>query len=311
MAAGYAIEARGLTKRYRRHCAVDALDLHVPRGEIYGFVGRNGAGKSTTMKMVCGLTSPTDGEIRLFGRPVGPRSTAAETGHAIDALIEGPGVVPGLTAYQNLMSKALACGVVGARARCEELLETVGLSGAAGKRVRGFSLGMKQRLGIALALVTSPDVLLLDEPFNGLDPEGTRQMRSLLVELNRTRGVTIVVSSHVLDQLDRMATRFGVIRDGRMVREMTAEEVRAECADALVVRTTDPDAALVALERAFPQLAFTARRDRALEVSGAYDVEAVSSVLRAADQTVLELAVRQRDLEEYFVRLMEGGDVHD
>ena len=306
MQAAYAIETCGLTKTYRRRRAVDGLDLHVPAGSIYGFVGRNGAGKSTTMKMVCGLVAPTAGELHLFGAQASRMGPVAETGHALDALIEGPGVLPGLTVRQNLMAKAIACGIVSPRRRCGEVLEAVGLAGAADRRVKGFSMGMRQRLGIALALVTSPDLLLLDEPFNGLDPEGTRQMRQLIVDLNRTRGVTVVVSSHVLDQLDRMATHFGVIRDGRMVREMRAEEVREECADSLVVRTADPDGALVALEEGFPQLSVTAQPDRSLRVTGPYDVEAVSLALHEADQTVIELTVRSRDIEEYFVQLMEG-----
>lgn len=308
MAATLAIETRALTRVFRHKRAVDGLDMRVPAGEIYGFVGRNGAGKSTTMKMLCGLTAPTSGEALVFGRPLG---AARETGRSVDALIEGPGVLPGLTARENLMTKAIACGIVDARRRCERLLDVVGLTEAADRRAKGFSLGMRQRLGIALALLTSPDLLLLDEPFNGLDPEGTRQMRGLLVRLNRERGTTIVVSSHVLDQLDRMVTRFGVIRDGRMVREMGVEEVRAECADSLVVRTADPSAALVLLEERFPALGLTVQPDRSIAVTGAYDAAAVSRALHDADQTVLELSQRSRDIEDYFVRLMEGEEGGD
>ena len=154
------------------------------------------------------------------------------------------------------MAKALAWGIVDGPARCEEVLRLVGLSSVGNKKVRGFSLGMKQRLGLAIALLGSPDVLLLDEPFNGLDPEATRAMRNLIVRVNETLGITVVVSSHVLDQLDRMATRYGVIADGRMVREMTAEEVAAECRSSLRVRTENPARALALLEEAYPALAF-------------------------------------------------------
>lgn len=297
------IEARGLTKSYRGKRVVDRLDMRVAQGDIYGFVGKNGAGKSTVMKMICGLVTPTEGEIRLFGdaRPGG------EGDLRVGALIEEPGLVPNLTAYENLMAKALASGIVNAPDRCAETLALVGLGETGKKKARGFSLGMKQRLGLALALIGSPDLLLLDEPLNGLDPEGTRAMRNLIVRLNQSFGVTIVISSHVLDQLDRMATRFGVIANGRMVREMTADEVQAECGDSLRVRTADPARTLALLEEALPGAAFRAEPDGALSVSGAVNQAAVAQALRASDQTVLELSQVKRDIEDYFVELMEGG----
>lgn len=300
------VETRGLTKSYRGKRAVDRLDLHVAQGDIYGFVGKNGAGKSTVMKMVCGLVTPDEGEIELFG------SRADEGGRPegalrVGALIEAPGLVPNLSAYENLMAKALAMGVADAPARCRETLALVGMDGVGKKKAKGFSLGMKQRLGLALALVGSPDLLLLDEPLNGLDPEGTRAMRNLIVRLNQTLGVTVVISSHVLDQLDRVATRFGVIAEGRMVREMTSEQMQAECGDSLRVRTVDPARSLALMEEAFPQTTLRALPDGALSVAGDYDAAAVSRLLHDADQTVLELNPVRRDIEDYFVELMEGG----
>ena len=228
------IETRSLTKTYGGKRAVDALDMQVPAGEIYGFVGKNGAGKSTAMKMAAGLVRPSAGEIELFGEardaggcaPHGPQPGFSRIG----ALIEDPGVLPTFSALENLMGKAIAIGVVRAEAHCRELLELVGLADTGSLRVKKFSLGMKQRLGLALALVGNPELLLLDEPFNGLDPEATRSMRNALMRINRERGVTMVISSHVLDQLDRMATRFGVIRvgphDPRALRGRAASGVR-------------------------------------------------------------------------------------
>ena len=301
------VETRGLAKSYRGKRAVDRFDMHVAQGDIYGFVGKNGAGKSTVMKMICGLVTPTEGEVELFGGArAGGAGGAVCTGR-IGALIEAPGLIPNLTAYENLMAKALAMGVVDASVRCREALELVRLSDTGRKKVKGFSLGMKQRLGLALALIGSPDLLLLDEPLNGLDPEGTRAMRNLLVRLNETLGITIVISSHVLDQLDRVATRFGVIAHGTMVREMTADEVQAECGDSLRVRTADPARTLALLEEALPGAAFRAEPDGALSVSGAVNQAAVAQALRASDQTVLELSQVRRDIEDYFVELMEGG----
>ncbi|WP_304426899.1 ATP-binding cassette domain-containing protein [uncultured Adlercreutzia sp.] len=294
------IEARGLAKAYGGRRVVSDFTMTVSSGDIYGFVGNNGAGKSTVMKMICGDVTPTAGEVVLFeGAPEGARR--------IGVLIEQPGLLPGLTAYENVMAKALALGLPDGAARSCEVLRLVGLDSTGRKKVLGFSLGMKQRLGLALALLGNPDVLLLDEPFNGLDPEATRALRNLIVRLNETMGITVVVSSHVLDQLDRFATRYGVIADGRMVRQMTAEEVAAECATSLRVRTTEAARDLALLEEAFPEVHFTAHPDGSLVISGAYEPEAIARYLRDAGAVVLEFSQDARDIEDYFVALMEGG----
>lgn len=312
------IEARGLTKVYGGRAVVRNFSMTVAASDIYGFVGKNGAGKSTVMKMICGDVLPTAGEVVLFE---GDRVSAGAAGAAraagsagdgegvrrIGVLIEELALLPNLSAYRNLEAKALAWGIVDGPALCEEALRLVGLSSVGNKKVRGFSLGMKQRLGLAMALLGNPDVLLLDEPFNGLDPEATRAMRNLIVRLAESLGITVVVSSHVLDQLDRMATRYGVIADGRMVREMTAEEVAAECRSSLRVRTENPARALALLEEAYPALAFKAEPDGALVVAGDYDDGAISRLLARSGEVVRELSQDHRDLEEYFVELMEGG----
>lgn len=319
-----AIETRGLSKAYGGRRVVSDFDMTVAAGDIYGFVGKNGAGKSTVMKMICGVAAPSGGEVVLFGGALegsGAGSAPSDTGvgdlvagsaaiRRIGVLIEEPGLLPNLSAYRNLMAKALAWGIVDAPARCEEVLRLVGLAGVGKRKVRGFSLGMKQRLGLALALLGNPDVLLLDEPFNGLDPEATRAMRNLIVRLNQTLGITVVASSHVLDQLDRMATRYGVIADGRLVRQMSAEEMAAECGRSLRVRTADTARALALLQEAFPTVAFRAEPDGTLVATGAYDAEAVARQLQEAGQVVLEFSQEQRDIEDYFVSLMEGGATH-
>lgn len=309
------IEARGLAKAYGGRRVVDDFAMTVAAGDIYGFVGKNGAGKSTVMKMICGEVAPTAGEVALFGVPTGIGSVQGTSGEGdqarrIGVLIEQPGLLPNLTAYQNLQAKALAWGIVDGPARCEEVLRLVGLAGASKQKVRGFSLGMRQRLGLALALLGNPDVLLLDEPFNGLDPEATRAMRNLIVRLAQTFGITVVISSHVLDQLDRMATRYGVIANGRMVREMSAEEVAAECGGSLRVRTADSPRALAVLEEAYPAAAFRAEPGGIIVVSGDYNAEAVARTLSGAGQVVLEFSQDHRDIEDYFVELMEGGATH-
>ena len=196
-----ALETRSLTKAYGHRHVVSNFNMHVPKGSVYGFVGKNGAGKSTVMKMVDHLVHPTSGCIYLFGQESAAKEQ--EILRRVGSLIEDPGVLPDMSTLDNLMCKALAIGLVNPKERCLEMLEIIGLKEAASKRVKKLSLGMKQRLGVGLALLGSPDLLLLDEPFNGLDPEGTRELRALIVRLNKEQSVTVVISSHVLDQLDR------------------------------------------------------------------------------------------------------------
>lgn len=305
----YAIEARGLAKAYGGRRVVNGFSMQVHKGDIYGFVGKNGAGKSTVMKMVTCLVAPTEGEVLVFGQPAWQGAPGVAESR-VGALIESPGILGELSAYDNMMVKALALGIPDAKERSQEILRWVGLSAAGKKRAKGFSQGMKQRLGIGLALLGSPDLLLLDEPFNGLDPEGTRDLRQLIMRLNESFGVTVVVSSHVLEQLDRMVTRYGVIADGRMVREMTAEEVRQTCGDSLAVRTTQPDVTLAQLEQRFPDCRFLMEPDGTIRISGPFEATAVAQALRVMDATVLELTETRRDIEEFFVELMEGGERH-
>ncbi len=220
-----AIEAHALTKRYGKRAVVDALDMHVAAGDIYGFVGKNGAGKSTTMKMASGLVAPSSGSLSVLGENAArrPGSFSGASSH-IGALIEEPGALPNFSATENLMQKALALGVIHPREQVAELLALVGLEEAGTRKVKHFSQGMKQRLGLALALVGSPELLLLDEPFNGIDPQTTRDLRRTLVRLNQERAITIVISSHVLDQLMRVCTRFGLHDADQVVLELTVLE---------------------------------------------------------------------------------------
>ena len=298
-----AIRTVGLTKRYGGKCAVDGVNLTVGCGDIYGFVGRNGAGKSTVMKMLAGLVLPTAGEIELLGERQAPGCTSRRLG----ALIENPGIYPGLTGLDNVMVRALSLGVPNAKAASFEALDIVGLSAAAKKRAKTYSLGMKQRLGLALALVGSPDLLLLDEPFNGLDPQAVREVRTTILTLARVRSITVFISSHVLDQLERMVTRYGVIRDGRLVREMTAAEVDAECADYLSIRAAEPQLALARLQDAFPAARFSLLPDDAIRAEGGIAPEDAGQALSQAGIAVTELFVHERDIEELFVGLM-GAD---
>ncbi|PWG66357.1 ATP-binding cassette domain-containing protein [Bifidobacterium callitrichidarum] len=306
------IRIRSLAKRYAGKRAVDGFDMTVPQGSIYGFVGKNGAGKSTVMKMIAGLATPNSGEITLFGNVTAGTAPVLGGVQRVGALIENPGLLPHMSAFDTMMAQALALGVADPKPVCRDLLDQVGLGDTGRKKTGGFSLGMKQRLGLALALIGGPDLLLLDEPLNGLDPEGARTMRNYLVRLNQQRGITIVVSSHVLDQLERMCTHYGVIANGHMVREMTAEQVQAECGDSLTVRTADTATALAVLEDRLPAnpanpVRFAAEPDGSITLSGGFDTAMVSRILNETNQTILELSAKSRDMEDYFVTLMEDA----
>lgn len=301
-----ALETRSLAKAYGRKHAVSDFNMHVPEGSIYGFVGKNGAGKSTVMKMVDHLVHPTSGCIYLFGQESDAKEQ--EILRRVGSLIEDPGVLPNMSAKDNLLCKALAIGLVNPQERCSEILETIGLKEAASKRVKKLSLGMKQRLGVGLALLGSPDLLLLDEPFNGLDPEGTRELRALLARLNKDQGVTVVISSHVLDQLDRIATDYGIIANGTMVAELSADEVDRMCGDSLRLRADKPEQALIRLQESFPAFTYSMEPGEVIHVSGTADADLIAIALKQEGITVLELSIIKRDIEDFFIELMERGD---
>ena len=294
------IETNGLSKAFGSKMAVDQFDMHVGQGDIDGFVGRNGAGKSTVMRMLAGLAAPTDGEVREFGMQ--PREASAS--RRIGALIESPGLYGSMSATDNLMMKALALGLADPKDKVRDLLDLTGLGSVGSKATKNFSMGMKQRLGLALALLGSPDLLLLDEPLNGLDPEGAREIRRLIMRLNDERGITVVVSSHVLEQLGKMATRYGVIREGRMVREMSAAEVDQECSDFLQLEAANPTLALAVLQERFAGLRFQSMPDGAIRVFGGADAGAVGAALNEQGIAVRGLYAHRRDLEEFFVEMM-------
>lgn len=240
----YLLSTRGLTKRFGRHKAVNAVDIHIRQGDIYGLIGRNGAGKTTILKMLSGLSAPTEGDFSLFGKT---GKDAYRYMSRIGTLIEAPGIYPNMSAWENIRLKCIAMGVR-KKGAIEELLATVGLENTGRKKVRNFSLGMKQRLGIALALVGDPDLVILDEPINGLDPQGIAEVRETLSRLNKERDITFIVSSHILEELSKIATNYGIIHDGVLLKEMTREELLAECSERIELKTDDAAKACTVLE---------------------------------------------------------------
>ena len=220
--AEYIMQTFGLTKKYGEIISVSNLNMKIKKGDIYGFIGRNGAGKTTTIRMITGLVTPTSGEIELFAHKSEKIINAGLP--RIGSIIEHPALYTDFTAYENMELRGKLLGIPDKKV-IHSILETVELSEVGKKKVKNFSLGMRQRLGLALALLGNPDFLILDEPINGLDPEGIVEMRKLLKRLNEEQGITILISSHILGELSKLATRYGVINNGTLVEEFTEKEL--------------------------------------------------------------------------------------
>lgn len=290
----YVIETKGLTKRFADKLAVNRVDIHVPKGAIYGLIGKNGAGKTTAMKMLLGILTPTEGEITLFGS-----SDLAAERKRIGSLIEAPGIYNSCTAYENMKRFAILSG--GDDKEIAALLELVGLGGVGKKKAGAFSLGMKQRLGIAIALLGSPELLILDEPINGLDPAGIKEIRDLIIKLNKEKGVTMLISSHLLDELGKIATDYGIINDGKLVEEISAAELTARCRDGLTITVNDPEGAAELLkEKGFTDL--KVKKGVIIMHEGTDRSAEINAMLVGKGFLVSELSVHSNGLEAYFIK---------
>ena len=241
----YLLSTNGLTKQFGKHKAVNHVNLHVKKGAIYGFIGRNGAGKTTFLKMISGLSKPTYGEIEMFGYK---NEELKNVRSRISCLIEAPGLYGNMSAYENL---AVKCRLFGMNDRkyVESILDTVGLSETGKKKVKHFSLGMKQRLGIGLALVGEPDLLVLDEPINGLDPQGIAEIRDMILKLREEQNMTIIISSHILEELSKISTHYGIIHGGNLIQELTREELMLRCSERMEIILENPNQAIPVLDR--------------------------------------------------------------
>ena len=300
----YILQTDGLTKRYRGFQALDGLSMRVPKGAIYGFVGRNGAGKTTLIRLICGLQRPSSGGFTLYGlRNDSP--DIAVSRRRMGAIVESPAIYGNMTAAENLRQQALILGLP-SFGGLDGLLKLVGLEGAGKKRAGHFSLGMKQRLGIALALTGDPDFLVLDEPWNGLDPQGIVEMRETLIRLNREREITILISSHILDELSRLATHYGIIDRGRMVKALSAEELEAACRKCLRMEVSDT----AALARALDGMGLEYRivSETTADVFAKVSVTRLVLALAKQNCEVLSIYERGESLESYFISLTGGGE---
>jgi len=293
----YAIETIGLSKSFRNIYAVQDLNLRVPEGSIYGFIGENGSGKSTTEKLICGLLVPNSGEIRLYGRPFSDPGVRARMG----VLIENPGCFPNSTVYQNLIMQALNLNINNPKSEVERVLKLVSMGGAANRKFKECSLGMKQRLGVAQSLLGRPRMLVLDEPINGLDADGMRVVRETLIDLNREEGVTILISSHILGELSKIATHYGIIRDGTLIKEMHEGEMSQECRDFVFMKTGNDAGALIILSQKYEEVE---QKDGGIRIYGEMESSNVGGLMYANGIPVNEITFNKIGLEEYYLKLM-------
>lgn len=301
----YVLQTNALTKIYGKSKVVNEVSMHVEKGSIYGFIGKNGAGKTTFMRMAAGLAAPSAGSMTLFGS-----ENLEQQRIRIGTLIESPGIYPNMTARENLTVIRTALGITDKK-RVDEMLALVGLSDAGKKKVKNFSMGMKQRMGIAISLLRNPDFLILDEPINGLDPAGIKEIRELLIKLNREKEITILISSHILGELSKLATHYGIIKDGVLIEEFDAQELEMRCRRCHKLTVDNAERAARVLEeqlriqnydipepgmiRIFEHLESTPETNRILIENGV---------------ALRESYLAGQDLEGYFMQLLGGVD-HD
>lgn len=298
----YVLTTENVTKIYGDHKAVNRVNMHVQKGAIYGFVGKNGAGKTTFMRMVAGLAAPTEGDIMLFGS-----KDLEKQRKRIGTLIENAGIYANMTAKENLEIVRRNFGITEKNA-VDEMLEFVGLGGLKKKKVKDFSMGMKQRLGLAISLFRSPDFLILDEPINGLDPEGIKEIRELLLKMNKEKGITILISSHILGELSKIATHYGIIRDGVLIEEFEADELQNRCRRCRKLIVDNDELAVSILEEKLKIQNYDVPKAGTIRVFESFEKqEQMNRELILGGVNIKESFLTGQDLEGYFMELLGGG----
>lgn len=302
----YILQTSKLTKKYKNFWALKGLSMQVPKGSIYGLVGKNGAGKTTLIRLICGLQKPTKGGYTLYGIKNTDRRISASR-RRMGAVVETPAIYMDMTAEDNLKQQCLILGIP-TYDSIPAILELVGLQNTGSKKAKHFSLGMKQRLGIAVALVGNPDFLVLDEPINGLDPQGIIEIRELILKLNREYQITVLISSHILDELSRLATHYGFVDDGRIIKEISAEELESICRKCLHVEVTDT----MLLARALDVHGFQydILSDTEANIYGKVNLTQLIIALQKEGCEVITSREQDESLESYFINLI-GGEQHD
>lgn len=300
----YILKTNNLKKYYRNFKALDGLKMNVPKGSIYGFIGRNGAGKTTLIRLVCGIQYPTDGELSLYGVNYTDKKIS-QSRRRIGSVIETPALYTDMTAAENLKQQYRVLGIPDFE-QIPQLLKLVGLENTENKKARQFSLGMRQRLGIALALCGDPDFLVLDEPINGLDPEGIIEIRELIMKLNREKKITVLISSHYLDELSKLATHYGFISNGKMVREMSAEELESACRKCLHVTVTDTSALARVLDSM--NISYQINDETHADIYAKPTITQLALALNKENCEIISAEEHDESLESFYISLIGGGD---
>jgi ABC-2 type transport system ATP-binding protein len=301
----YVLRTNALSKHYGKFKALDGLSMNVPKGSIYGFVGKNGAGKTTLIRLICGLQTPTSGDYSLYGID-SREKTIAKSRRRMGAVVETPSIYLDMTAEENLKEQYQILGLPSYEG-IPDLLKLVGLENTGRKKAKNFSLGMRQRLGIAVALCGDPDFLVLDEPVNGLDPQGIVEIRELILKLNRECQITVLISSHILDELSKLATHYGIIDGGRMVKELSAEELDNLCRKCVRMEVTDTRALTRVLDAM--NLEYKIISATTADVFAKVNVTQLAAVLAKENCEVLSMQEHDETLESYYLSLV-GGGVH-
>lgn len=296
------LQTNGLTKKYGEKIAVDNVNMNIAKGDIYGLIGKNGAGKTTIMKMICGLISENEGDIKLFGS-----GNLKKGRKRIGTIIEQPGLYPNMTARENLIYYDKLLGITD-YSNVEEVLRLVGLDSTGQKKTKAFSMGMKQRLSIAISLIGNPDFLILDEPINGLDPAGIKEIRELLLKLNYENDITILISSHILEEVFRITTKYGIIKNGVLVDEFSAEELQTRCKKCFSLVVNDTEKAVYIIRNTIKSNDYRVFEQGKICIYDRLDIpEQINKSLVENGILVSSLTLEGSDTESYFIKIM-GDD---
>jgi len=299
----YVLTTNSLCKHYKNFKALNNFSMHVPKGSIYGFVGRNGAGKTTLIRLICGLQKTTSGSFSIYG-VTDKNPDILKSRRRMGAVVETPSIYLNMTAEENLKEQFRILGMPSFDG-VKDLLKLVGLENTGKKKAKNFSLGMRQRLGIATALAGDPDFLVLDEPVNGLDPQGIVEIRELILKLNRERQITVLISSHILDELSRLATHYGFIDGGHMIKEISAEELEQVCRKCMRVTVSDMNVFSRVMDRL--NIDYSVIDDRTADIFAQINITELVSALKAEHCELITVAERDESLESYFINLIGGG----
>lgn len=299
----YVLQTNNLTKKYKSFQALNSLTMNVPKGSIYGFVGKNGSGKTTLIRLICGLQKPTSGTFQLYGIE-NDSNEITKSRRRMGAVVETPSIYMDMTAEDNLKQQYLILGIPSYDG-IPELLKLVGLENTGKKKAKHFSLGMRQRLGIAIALAGNPDFLVLDEPINGLDPQGIVEIRELILKINREKQITVLISSHILDELSRLATYYGIIDNGRIVKELSSEELDSVCRKCVRIEVSDTSVLARVLDSM--ELEYKIISNNQADIFSKINVTQLTVALAKENCEVISMQEKDESLESYYISLVGGG----